>query len=373
MLHPYGAAGIPSVPIFPTNQPPASPVRAMPDTFAAAAAYGSLASPGNSRMGFPLGSPGQSRMGWSHMGFGDMVAAAATAGNGTTGGAGAGTGGVPGSLGDPAGGPVANGFAVIGNDRGPVPSAVSAPGGRRRQAQMAVNSPEMKAALALCEKPWQELTVREAQTILEQVKILINHRRVRVVPKRAAVAAPQHTCIACGRSFKSNSVLQDHMNEHTGARPHACDEPGCNETFYNRNALSRHQKNEHGRIQHVCSEPGCGWVFLTATELRKHAVTHSEARPWKCTFPGCGKSFKTEETLKGHGRVHTKEKKFACEFPGCGKRFGYKVDLKRHMRTHYGQPAKPPTRAATSQAVPPAGQDGARLCLNIPTNMDQLF
>lgn len=239
---------------------------------------------------------------------------------------------------------------------------MGAPFSRKKQAHLALNSPQMLAALALCNKPWVELTVWEAQVILFQVKILIEHRvRFRPPPVRAPrPMGPSHTCIACGRTFNTPYKLDDHMNEHSGAKPYQCDEPGCRESFFNRRALGRHKKHIHNKT-FMCLEPGCGKVFSVKSILMQHSETHSDARPWACREPGCGKRFKTEDVLKGHRRVHTKEKKFACDFQGCGKRFGYKVDLTRHMRTHYGQPAKlTNNKPATPAPAPLADNAGVQ-------------
>jgi uncharacterized Zn-finger protein len=180
----------------------------------------------------------------------------------------------------------------------------------------------MTAALALCEKhPLTELTVGEAQSILHQIKILIKN------PKRAPQPlGPAHTCVACGRTFHTKSRLHDHMNEHLGYEPHACNERGCAESFSDRKALGRHMKVAHKKI-YACLEGDCGKVFSSGAILKEHAKMHAPERPHQCLEPGCGFRFMTPGTLKQHRRVHTMEKNHACDFAGCGMRFGYKVGL----------------------------------------------
>ena len=228
---------------------------------------------------------------------------------------------------------------------------------------------ELDAALNLCEKPWTELTVAETHLILRQVKRLIARRgrganggdvgddRDHLAdgfgfddaddPDAAAVVARMargktYSCIACGREFDAPAKLVDHMNEHTGARPHACDEPGCSSTFASRAALRRH-KTSHVK-RHACDHPGCGRLFPTTFSLASHRTSHASDRPHACDWPDCGKRFKDADTLRGHRRTHTGERPFACDVEGCDRRFGYRVDLTRHRRTHFGERAKPQRR-----------------------------
>ena len=225
---------------------------------------------------------------------------------------------------------------------------------------------DLDAALNLCEKPWTELTVAETHLILRQVKRLIARRgrgasggddgddqdgvSAEVFddaddPDAAAVVARMargktYSCIACGREFDSPAKLVDHMNEHAGARPHQCDEPGCSATFASRAALRRH-KSSHVK-RYACDHPGCGRLFPTAFSLASHRTSHASNRPFACDWPECGKRFKDADTLRGHRRTHTGERPFACDL--CDKRFGYRVDLTRHRRTHFGERAKPQRR-----------------------------
>ena len=229
---------------------------------------------------------------------------------------------------------------------------------------------ELRAAAALCAKPWLDLSVGDVETVLAQVKYLISRRRrahkqgraqrrrvradaaagaaadtaagaaaaaaaVAASADAAASTAPAasrgHTCVACNRVFSLPHQLQDHMHEHAGTAPHRCPFPGCARAFANRASLSRHKRTHEKR--HSCAHPGCGRNFPSQYALRVHERSHSDDRPFACDVPGCGKRFKDEYTLVTHARVHTGEKRFACGedgVPGCGKRFGYKVDLKRH-------------------------------------------
>ena len=239
-------------------------------------------------------------------------------------------------------------------------------GEKRRRFEM---DDDLRAAAALCAKPWMDLSVGDVETVLSQVKYLISRRRrahkqgrrerrrVRAGAAGAATGAAtgaaaaaastgaardadastnpdspgRLTCVACARVFTLPHQLRDHMHEHAGTAPHRCPFPGCTRAFANRASLSRHKRTHANR--HVCARPGCGKSFPSAYALRVHEQSHSDDRPFVCDVPGCGKRFKNEHTLVTHARVHTGEKRFVCGEdgePGCGKRFGYKVDLKRH-------------------------------------------
>ncbi|KDN46671.1 hypothetical protein RSAG8_04051, partial [Rhizoctonia solani AG-8 WAC10335] len=65
-----------------------------------------------------------------------------------------------------------------------------------------------------------------------------------VSPGGTRRARRQNTCDICGKEVRRPGVLVDHMNSHTGERPHQC--PHCTRVFTTRSNMQRHIGNFHG-------------------------------------------------------------------------------------------------------------------------------
>ena len=61
----------------------------------------------------------------------------------------------------------------------------------------------------------------------------------------------------------------------------------------------------------------CGKGFKSKAHLKKHSKSHTEERPFPCKE--CGKAFKEKHALKDHQRTHTGERPYACS--ECDKAF----------------------------------------------------
>lgn len=79
-----------------------------------------------------------------------------------------------------------------------------------------------------------------------------------------------YTCDICSGKYPTKSVLEDHMNSHTGEKPYSC--LICAKTFGKRKALWRHGKTVHSGML------------------------------WPCVF--CPMQLSSEKTLKLHVRLH---------------------------------------------------------------------
>ena len=83
-------------------------------------------------------------------------------------------------------------------------------------------------------------------------------------------AAPvkRYPCKQCHRAYERRSELADHMNSHTGAKPHLCDI--CAKGFAHKRALDVHRKTHTGKGAFNCDV--CGKVFGSRSRMREHRV-----------------------------------------------------------------------------------------------------
>eukprot|EP01134_Creolimax_fragrantissima_P006624 CFRG6624T1 len=89
-------------------------------------------------------------------------------------------------------------------------------------------------------------------------------------------------------------------------------------------------KRKHG----PCTFPDCGKYFRFNSNLLDHIRSHTGERPYRCTRTGCGKAFTTSSHLARHTRTHSQDRPYACTVVGCGKRFKVAGHLRRHMNVH---------------------------------------
>lgn len=137
-----------------------------------------------------------------------------------------------------------------------------------------------------------------------------------------SIGQPSHECQVCHKAFKKACDLQKHRRIHTG---------------------KARQKISVGKIlilrfnlllgdrPYKCNQ--CAKTFTHATSLRNHrAGIHSSDRPFQCSF--CGKKFAFLGNLKVHTRSHTNERPYHCDM--CDKSFARNANLLEHMRIHSG-------------------------------------
>ncbi|AWO96343.1 putative zinc finger protein 574-like [Scophthalmus maximus] len=127
---------------------------------------------------------------------------------------------------------------------------------------------------------------------------LVQHRRKSHVPERSFV------CGICGKSFKKQIHVRNHIRTHTGERPFQCSD--------------------------------CGKTFSSLANLTRHNLIHSGVRPYRCDV--CHRSFSQSSNLRQHSLLHSNTTTLCC--PDCPATFRWPTKLAAHRYTqHPGSPA----------------------------------
>uniref|UniRef100_A0A1A9W9U2 Protein krueppel n=1 Tax=Glossina brevipalpis TaxID=37001 RepID=A0A1A9W9U2_9MUSC len=139
-----------------------------------------------------------------------------------------------------------------------------------------------------------------------------------------------HECKVCCKKYNTKSMLDEHMNAHTGLRPYKCSE--CSKDFASKYTLQAHMKIHTERNRPFqCDQ--CEKAFLNQQNLNQHKKLHVPFKAFKCEV--CSKSFITQHSLNVHLIVHSGQKPFLCRI--CGKAFARRPEIKDHERTHTGE------------------------------------
>ncbi|XP_020278456.1 zinc finger protein 813-like isoform X2 [Pseudomyrmex gracilis] len=135
-------------------------------------------------------------------------------------------------------------------------------------------------------------------------------------------------CMACGKQYRTNYKLQEHMRKHTGEKPFQC--ATCEKAFRSKIGLAQHTATHTGQFDYNCST--CGKGFQCKSYLIVHQRVHSDVKPYPCTT--CGQNFKTKQSLLDHENRHLGVKPYICEI--CGRGFITKGLCKSHQKIHSG-------------------------------------
>ncbi|CAB3387526.1 Hypothetical predicted protein [Cloeon dipterum] len=145
----------------------------------------------------------------------------------------------------------------------------------------------------------------------------------------------KHSCNTCVRKFSTKTKLEEHMRDHTGARPFLC--LTCGKSFKTKKLVKCHIKmhrlEAHRKIHfpesHTEKCDICGFSTYRKWKLKSHMRTHTREETYSCDE--CGKSFVHSSGLLAHKKKHTP---FPHKCKVCGKAFGQAFDLQMHMATH---------------------------------------
>uniref|UniRef100_A0A8C2ZKA9 Zinc finger protein 526 n=1 Tax=Cyclopterus lumpus TaxID=8103 RepID=A0A8C2ZKA9_CYCLU len=127
---------------------------------------------------------------------------------------------------------------------------------------------------------------------------LVHHRRKSHVTERSFL------CGICGKSFKKQIHVRNHIRIHTGERPFQCSD--------------------------------CGKTFSSLANLMRHTLIHSGLRPYRCDV--CHRSFSQSSNLRQHSLLHASGAALCCA--DCPATFRWPTKLAAHRYTqHPGAPA----------------------------------
>lgn len=150
-------------------------------------------------------------------------------------------------------------------------------------------------------------------------------------------------CGICGKAFKKQMHVRNHIRTHTGEKPFQCTD--CGKTFSSLANLMRHHLVHSGLRPFRCDV--CHRSFSQSSNLRQHSLLHSNAP--KLTCPDCPASFRGYNKLAAHRYTHHQgAAPFPC--PHCEAGF-----LTRRQRDAHCLQQHPPG----VQCKEEAGEDAA--------------
>ena len=97
----------------------------------------------------------------------------------------------------------------------------------------------------------------------------------------------------CGRRFVQRTRFLDHLNAHTGVKPHACSH--CKKKFKDRYQKKGHEDICTGKVSAVCQH--CGHRCTSRLNLKRHIDAKHSGRSFGCE---CGKVFSCRSALCRH-------------------------------------------------------------------------
>ncbi|XP_030386502.1 zinc finger protein 2 [Scaptodrosophila lebanonensis] len=138
-----------------------------------------------------------------------------------------------------------------------------------------------------------------------------------------------YSCEVCDKKLKHLRNYREHMLTHTNIKPHQCNI--CERFYRTTSSLAAHKRTHTEDKPHKCDT--CGRGFAALDHMRRHKLTHTGERPFACDL--CDKAYYDSSSLRQHKISHTGAKAFTCEI--CGLGLSQKSGYKKHMLVHSGE------------------------------------
>ena len=119
-------------------------------------------------------------------------------------------------------------------------------------------------------------------------------------------------CDICGRGFAYKDSYTRHMNLHKGLKPFQCD--SCGKDFTDRSALGKHVKFTHQGVKRKKEAPKLCTICnkMIGSRFNDHMNIHTGEKPHKCRY--CGQGFAMSGNRSAHEKsVHKGIKRAARE------------------------------------------------------------
>ncbi|KAM7338184.1 hypothetical protein ACRRTK_001668 [Alexandromys fortis] len=149
--------------------------------------------------------------------------------------------------------------------------------------------------------------------------LLVQHQRVHSEEKG-------WECGNCRKVFRGVSEFNEHRKSHAAVAT----QPQPGPSWALEGALQKREQMEREAKPFECEE--CGKRFKKNAGLSQHLRVHSREKPFDCEE--CGQSFKANTNLFRHQKLHSSEKPFACK--ACSRDFLDRQELLKHQRMHMG-------------------------------------
>ena len=106
-------------------------------------------------------------------------------------------------------------------------------------------------------------------------------------------------CETCGKGFNNVQSFQAHVNKHTNRRPYVCNQ--CDQDLLYSSSYYRHVKSCQVKPSIPCFK--CGKLFKSEWYLKDHVIKYNDTHKHTCHI--CGLVFSHRSTLYKHvKRVH---------------------------------------------------------------------